>query len=172
MFYSFQRLFLVRNQLSLFEAWRREWQVNYLKEHITYGLLIHFFPKDTSDLTMFTEDDIILFQVSFAKTTETIHKDFNNLKNFSFVQRSCLEPTEQIALGNLHFPRSNISKTCAPPGNRTRVARMGILHDTTTPAARCWEWSLIWVESIDKEQPIGGEHDRPFSQSNSRCNER
>lgn len=24
----------------------------------------------------------------------------------------------------------------APPGNRTRVARMGILHDTTTPAAR------------------------------------
>ena len=23
----------------------------------------------------------------------------------------------------------------APPGNRTRVARMGILHDTTTPAA-------------------------------------
>ena len=137
MFYSFQRLFLVRNQLSLFEAWRREWQVNYLKEHITYGLLIHFFPKDTSDLTMFTEDDIILFQVSFAKTTETIHKDFNNLKNFSFVQRSCLEPTEQIALGNLHFPRSNISKTCAPPGNRTRVARMGILHDTTTPAARC-----------------------------------
>ena len=22
----------------------------------------------------------------------------------------------------------------APPGNRTRVARMGILHDTTTPA--------------------------------------
>ena len=26
--------------------------------------------------------------------------------------------------------------TSAPPGNRTRVARMGILHDTTTPAAR------------------------------------
>ena len=27
----------------------------------------------------------------------------------------------------------------APPGNRTRVARMGILHDTTTPAAHsCW----------------------------------
>ena len=25
----------------------------------------------------------------------------------------------------------------APPGNRTRVARMGILHDTTTPAAPC-----------------------------------
>ena len=24
----------------------------------------------------------------------------------------------------------------APPGNRTRVARMGILHDTTTPAAQ------------------------------------
>ena len=24
-------------------------------------------------------------------------------------------------------------KTVAPPGNRTRVARMGILHDTTTP---------------------------------------
>ena len=28
------------------------------------------------------------------------------------------------------------SKGNAPPGNRTRVARMGILHDTTTPAAR------------------------------------
>ena len=26
-------------------------------------------------------------------------------------------------------------ENCAPPGNRTRVARMGILHDTTTPAA-------------------------------------
>ena len=25
-------------------------------------------------------------------------------------------------------------KNCASPGNRTRVARMGILHDTTTPA--------------------------------------
>ena len=25
-------------------------------------------------------------------------------------------------------------KKCALPGNRTRVARMGILHDTTTPA--------------------------------------
>ena len=25
-------------------------------------------------------------------------------------------------------------KLSAPPGNRTRVARMGILHDTTTPA--------------------------------------
>ena len=25
-------------------------------------------------------------------------------------------------------------KTSAPPGDRTRVARMGILHDTTTPA--------------------------------------
>ena len=43
---------------------------------------------------------------------------------------------------------------CAPPGNRTRVARMGILHDTTTPAALClnplfWtktrhSWSLVW----------------------------
>ena len=30
----------------------------------------------------------------------------------------------------LHF-----GKHPAPPGNRTRVARMGILHDTTTPAA-------------------------------------
>ena len=27
-------------------------------------------------------------------------------------------------------------KKLAPPGNRTRVARMGILHDTTTPAVR------------------------------------
>ena len=27
-------------------------------------------------------------------------------------------------------------KNYAPPGNRTRVARMGILHDTITPAAR------------------------------------
>ena len=27
------------------------------------------------------------------------------------------------------------AKKFAPPGNRTRVARMGILHDTTTPAA-------------------------------------
>ena len=26
-------------------------------------------------------------------------------------------------------------KKNAPPGNRTRVARMGILHDTITPAA-------------------------------------
>ena len=29
----------------------------------------------------------------------------------------------------------SLFKTHAPPGNRTRVARMGILHDTTTPAA-------------------------------------
>jgi hypothetical protein len=27
-------------------------------------------------------------------------------------------------------------KKCASPGNRTRVARMGILHDTTTPATQ------------------------------------
>ena len=37
---------------------------------------------------------------------------------------------------------SNASVRCykdqniASPGNRTRVARMGILHDTTTPATR------------------------------------
>ena len=31
--------------------------------------------------------------------------------------------------------KKNGSKDLAPPGNRTRVARMGILHDTTTPAA-------------------------------------
>ena len=31
--------------------------------------------------------------------------------------------------------KSNIDhQKCASPGNRTRVARMGILHDTTTPA--------------------------------------
>ena len=30
---------------------------------------------------------------------------------------------------------SKIKKICAPSGNRTRVARMGILHDTTTPTA-------------------------------------
>ena len=29
---------------------------------------------------------------------------------------------------------SYIKKNLASPGNRTRVARMGILHDTTTPA--------------------------------------
>ena len=29
-----------------------------------------------------------------------------------------------------------IIKSCAPPGNRTRVARMGILHDTITLAAQ------------------------------------
>ena len=29
---------------------------------------------------------------------------------------------------------ANAIKCIAPPGNRTRVARMGILHDTTTPA--------------------------------------
>ena len=36
-----------------------------------------------------------------------------------------------------HFYTKNIFKKAnpAPPGNRTRVARMGILHDTTTPAA-------------------------------------
>ena len=28
-------------------------------------------------------------------------------------------------------------KHCAPPGNQTQVARMGILRDTTTPAAQC-----------------------------------
>ena len=31
-------------------------------------------------------------------------------------------------------------KLYASPGNRTRVARMGILHDTTTPATRRWLW--------------------------------
>ena len=31
-----------------------------------------------------------------------------------------------------------VSKRVAPPGNRTRVARMGILHDTTTPAVLTW----------------------------------
>ena len=28
---------------------------------------------------------------------------------------------------------------CAPSGNRTRVARMGILHDTITPTAPAWQ---------------------------------
>ena len=32
--------------------------------------------------------------------------------------------------------------TCALPGNRTRVARMGILHDTTTPAVLTAIWSV------------------------------
>ena len=30
---------------------------------------------------------------------------------------------------------SKAYKSCAPPGNRTRLTRMGILYDTTTPAA-------------------------------------
>ncbi len=36
-------------------------------------------------------------------------------------------------------------KRHAPPGNRTRVARMGILHDTTTPAAPCAHSPGPWV---------------------------
>ncbi len=33
--------------------------------------------------------------------------------------------------------KSNLTvKSSASPGNRTRVARMGILHDTTTPATQ------------------------------------
>ena len=34
-----------------------------------------------------------------------------------------------------HQVKTSLDKSNAPPGNRTRVARMGILHDTTTPAA-------------------------------------
>ena len=33
----------------------------------------------------------------------------------------------------------------ASPGNRTRVARMGILHDTTTPATLCVYYSELWL---------------------------
>ena len=36
---------------------------------------------------------------------------------------------------NSKFRAKTSNKKFAPPGNRTRVARMGILHDTTTPAA-------------------------------------
>lgn len=40
-------------------------------------------------------------------------------------------------LNSLNYFMLNVAglKVHAPPGNRTRVARMGILHDTTTPAA-------------------------------------
>ena len=41
---------------------------------------------------------------------------------------------EHVALDGVKM-KSYIIKS-APPGNRTRVARMGILHDTTTPAAQ------------------------------------
>ena len=43
-----------------------------------------------------------------------------------------LSPMFKIAL-----KRVNLAQKIAPPGNRTRDARMGILHDTTTPAALC-----------------------------------
>ena len=39
----------------------------------------------------------------------------------------------------------------APPGNRTRVARMGILHDTTTPAAHCMGLSVIELKNTKME---------------------
>ena len=40
---------------------------------------------------------------------------------------------------------------CASPGNRTRVARMGILHDTTTPAAHCMGLSVIELKNTKME---------------------
>ena len=43
------------------------------------------------------------------------------------------------------------SKNFAPPGNRTRVARMGILHDTTTPAAHCMGFSVIELKNTKME---------------------
>ena len=43
-----------------------------------------------------------------------------------FVQRKI------ILINNKNLVKENI---IAPPGNRTRVERMGIFHDTTTPAA-------------------------------------
>ena len=44
-------------------------------------------------------------------------------------------------------------KKFAPPGNRTRVARMGILHDTTTPAALQYasvNFNYLNMEAINK----------------------
>ncbi|KAL2733424.1 LOW QUALITY PROTEIN: hypothetical protein V1477_014392 [Vespula maculifrons] len=49
------------------------------------------------------------------------------------------------------LPISNlIKKKLALPGNRTRVARMGILHDTTTPAvllAQSLEYKIIYSKN-------------------------
>ena len=45
---------------------------------------------------------------------------------------------EYVAKAHSHRLQGNLlpryGSCSAPPGNRTRVARMGILHDTTTPA--------------------------------------
>ena len=48
-----------------------------------------------------------------------------------FVQRKI------IFINNKNLDKENI---IAPPGNRTRVERMGIFHDTTTPAALIGKW--------------------------------
>lgn len=46
-------------------------------------------------------------------------------------------------------------KKRAPPGNRTRVARMGILHDTTTPAAPMDGNCVISFILIMKRRNVG-----------------
>ena len=50
-------------------------------------------------------------------------------------KRNWPERLGQLSDQNIGKHRNEITIKCAPPGNRTRVARMGILHDTTTLAA-------------------------------------
>ena len=62
-------------------------------------------------------------------------------EEYAFVlktQNSYQLKAERLDNDNRQHENVKKKKECAPPGNRTRVARMGILHDTTTPAAR---WS-------------------------------
>ena len=44
-----------------------------------------------------------------------------------------------------------MKKLSALPGNRTRVARMGILHDTTTPAVRTNRRKVVFVCLFEKK---------------------
>uniref|UniRef100_A0A8I5YR75 MAPK regulated corepressor interacting protein 2 n=1 Tax=Pongo abelii TaxID=9601 RepID=A0A8I5YR75_PONAB len=83
---------------------------------------------------------------------------------------SALHQTGRLPLvsGFLSFKISGVSesslfkwgkKSAAPPGNRTRVARMGILHDTTTPAALLEVVAAVKSRDCDAASPLRMRHD-------------
>ena len=76
---------------------------------------------DKVDFSTIVEEDVSDISEESAESTET-----NN---------TCVGSKSILILINAEKNLME-EKKCASPGNRTRVARMGILHDTTTPATQ------------------------------------
>ena len=83
------------------------------------------------------------------------------LTSTNHVTKSEKQPLPKYKKWVKRMSTSYIKKNLASPGNRTRVARMGILHDTTTPATQLSTIMMkkFWVTKVSARLAQSVEHE-------------